>query len=157
MPPDRGFGQRLGETAQADFLNELCDPGSVVMVVGAETDVLLDRQPGHQPWLLKHEGHFARVVAQFALEILFQPGDDAQQRAFAAAAGAEQTDGFPWLQLQVNVFQDGGGGKGFALDPNVQQVRGHGLVLGTLTVEGVAPGQETFLQAGEEAVAEFAQ
>ena len=48
------LGQGLGEPGEADFIDQ-CDPGLVVAVVGAETDVLLDGQPGHQSRLLKHE------------------------------------------------------------------------------------------------------
>ena len=69
------------------------------MVVGTETDVLLDRQPRHQARFLEHESDFTGVAAQFTLKIFFQPGDDPQQGAFAAAAGAEQADGFLRLQL----------------------------------------------------------
>ena len=43
------------------------------------------------------------------------------------------------LQLQVHVVEDGGRGKGFALDMDVQQVFGHGSISRALAVERVAP------------------
>ncbi|MNK81937.1 hypothetical protein D3C87_1016970 [compost metagenome] len=93
------LGQGLGKSAETDFLDQLRDPGLVVMVVGAEADVLFHRQPRHQPWFLKHKSHFTGAAAQGALEVFFQPGDDPQQGAFAATAGTEQADGLSGLQL----------------------------------------------------------
>jgi hypothetical protein len=59
------------------------------------------------------------------LVLRFQPGDDAQQRAFAAAAGTDEADDFARCHAQRNVLQDGGSAKGFGAHFNIEQRRAH--------------------------------
>ncbi|MOA00359.1 hypothetical protein D3C78_1197170 [compost metagenome] len=100
------LGQGVGEAFQTDLVDQSVDPRTVVTAVVGEADVLRHREPGHQPRLLEHVGHLlARGAAlQLAAELALEPGNDAQQGALAAAAGAQQADDLAFAQLQVDVL-----------------------------------------------------
>ena len=94
----------LLKAAQAHFADEvvaavflLCKAHAAL--TQAETDVLLDRQPGKQRVALEHHaavgaGAFDRLAVEHDLPggRKVQPGHDAQQRRFAATRGAQNGD-----------------------------------------------------------------
>ena len=78
----------------------------------AEADVVQHRQPGEQRVALEHHAAVgAGAVDALAVEQhlaggrVVQPGDDAQQRALAAAAGAEDGDEVVLGHVQVGGLQ----------------------------------------------------
>ena len=67
----------------------------------SESDIAQRREPGKQRRLLKHDaavepGLFDPLAVEphLAFDRLHQAGDDAQERAFAAAGGTEQAEEF---------------------------------------------------------------
>ncbi|MNC27147.1 hypothetical protein D3C75_753100 [compost metagenome] len=75
-------------------------------------DVLLHRQPGKQPGLLENNPllnagavNGLPVQQHRSLIALVQPGNNLQQGAFAAAAGADNGDDFPFPDIQGNILK----------------------------------------------------
>ena len=61
-----------------------------------------------------HGGEVLPAQADLALVGMFQPGDDAQQRRFAAAAWPQEADDLAGVHGQADPLQRGGGaGIGF--------------------------------------------
>jgi hypothetical protein len=84
--------EHRAHVAEAHLAQPLGDLGIAVRIVGEhELQVVLDRQPGQQARLLEHVAD-ARGLGQrdLAAEVGVQPGDQIEQRALAAARGAEQ-------------------------------------------------------------------
>jgi hypothetical protein len=65
-------------------------------------------------------GHVAVIEEDATLVGVVQAGDQAQQRALAAAAGSEQEEQFTRLDFQVDVIEGDGGAEAFGdvIEPN---------------------------------------
>jgi hypothetical protein len=81
---------------------------------------LFNGQPREQTRFLKHHPDAVILAGAllFAIQatpaiIGVQPGSDAQQRTFAAAAGTQQADDFALVQANVDIAQNSAFGKAF--------------------------------------------
>ncbi|MNN53057.1 hypothetical protein D3C81_1677900 [compost metagenome] len=103
------------EAVQADQLDQLFDAAEAfglgqALVGQAQGDVLLHRQPGKQAVLLEYDAAFAAdagdrpsVYLDAAAEGPVEADQQAQQGRLAAAAGADDGDGFAFVDVQVEV------------------------------------------------------
>ena len=106
-----------GEAGEADQFQVL--PHQPLLFPGrpavqAEGHVLFHRQPGKEAVLLKDHppieprtGDAAATQPHLSAVAVLQAGDDAQQGALAAAAGADDGDELPCPDLQVDLLQGG--------------------------------------------------
>ena len=93
-----------------------------------KADVLRHRQPREQARFLEYEADVgAGAALDCAIELdgaakgPVQPGHDGEQRAFAAAAGADQADHFARLELQMQVAQNLAFAVMLVVDDDVEQ------------------------------------
>ena len=103
------------EPGQPHHIKELGGPGldlggGQALLLGAVADVLPHREPGKQAVVLEHDtavrarsGHGGVAQPDTALRGGFEAGEDAQQRALAAAAGSDNGDEFAGGNVQVDV------------------------------------------------------
>ena len=104
-PAGERVGPVVAELLEADQLDQLVDGDAVACLAGvelaSEADVRLDVAPGQQGGLLEDEAEFLEplggdgVVAEDGDRAggrLLEACDQAQQRGFAAAAGADEGD-----------------------------------------------------------------
>jgi hypothetical protein len=107
------LGQGIGVAGQADFVEQRRHPLPVVRRGAcAKGDVLRHRQPGEQPRFLEDQADVrtgasahAPIDPHAAAVAGIEPGDDRQQAALAATAGADQADDFTGRQLQAHAAQ----------------------------------------------------
>ena len=104
--------QRFLQSGQSDLLEQPPHPGFVMPLPEIEPDVLRHGQPREQPWFLEDDPDVPirpppRPPAEpdLAAEIGIEPGHDAQQRALAAAARADQREHLPRRQREADVGQ----------------------------------------------------
>ena len=102
-PPDSSRGQTLAQCAEPDTFER---GGGAGLALGrrqvpdqTERDVVGDAEPGQQPRLLEHHadlgvraGDDLAVEAHGAIGRPLEAGDQAQDRALAAAGAADQRD-----------------------------------------------------------------
>jgi hypothetical protein len=105
----------IGELRQANPFQRLLDAGVLLgfgQVADAERHVPADRQPRHQARFLEDEPDFLAWAADgFAVQHdgarrgRFQTGDQAKQRAFAAAAAADDADDLAGPNVEPDAAQ----------------------------------------------------
>ena len=100
---------------QTDAIQQRFDPLRALrrrQAQAAEADIVGDLQPGQQPRLLKHRadggmgaGDDVAADGDGAVGRLLQPGDQAQQRGFAAAGTAEDGNDLSAVGMRLDVAQ----------------------------------------------------
>ena len=118
MPPERAKGYSLSNPFRAELLDQLrrtfpCGLTRVALQLEAQDRVIDHVPPGQQEVLLLHISDDAQpllrgpsVQAYGAAGGLVQPGDYVQQRAFAAAAGADDADELAVVGVEVHAAKD---------------------------------------------------
>src|SRR5262245_24754413 len=88
-------------------LEQLVDLGTPIMFRNAahferQVDVLSCRQPREQRGFLEHEGDFASAHVDGAFGRSVEAGDQVEQGALAAAAGADDAEKLPLYNVEVD-------------------------------------------------------